>query len=198
METNQPKKNPWWWIPSLYFAQGIPYVAVNTMSVVMFKRLGVSNTDIALYTSLLNLPWVLKPLWSPFVDLFKTKRLWIIVTQFLLALGLMGAGASLQTASFFFVALSVFWAMAFASATHDIAADGFYMLSLDKHQQTWWNGIRSTFYRVAMIVGSGLLIVFAGTLESKNGLPPLEIPLRAEPGRAEDTSRFDPTSIQIP
>src|SRR3954463_13814060 len=102
IEGAEKKRNNWLWIPSLYFAQGIPYVAVNTMSVVMFKRLGISNTDIALYTSLLNLPWVLKPLWSPFVDIFKTKRLWIVATQFLLALGLMGAGASIQTAAFFF------------------------------------------------------------------------------------------------
>ena len=190
-----PKRSPWAWIPSLYFAQGIPYVAVNTMSVVMFKRLGISNTDIALYTSLLNLPWVLKPLWSPFVDIFKTKRLWIVATQFLLALGLMGAGASIQTAAFFFMSLSIFWGMAFISATHDIAADGFYMLSLNKHDQTWWNGIRSTFYRIAMIVGSGLLIVLAGILESKNGLPPLEISLQAQPG-IESVSKFDPGSIQ--
>jgi PAT family beta-lactamase induction signal transducer AmpG len=194
--TKETRRNPWWWIPSLYFAQGIPYVAVNTMSVVMFKRLGVSNTDIALYTSLLNLPWVLKPLWSPFVDIFKTKRLWIVIMQFLLALGLMGAGASVQTAAFFFMSLSIFWAMAFFSATHDIAADGFYMLSLNKHDQTWWNGIRSTFYRVAMIVGSGLLIVLAGVLESKNGLPPLEIPLRAEIG-IESALNIDPASVQV-
>jgi len=191
-----PKRSPWWWIPSLYFAQGIPYVAVNTMSVVMFKRLGVSNTDIALYTSLLNLPWVLKPLWSPFVDIFKTKRLWIVIMQFLLALGLMGAGASVQTAAFFFMSLSIFWLMAFFSATHDIAADGFYMLSLNKHDQTWWNGIRSTFYRVAMIVGSGLLIVLAGVLESKNGLPPLEIQLHAKPG-IESALNIDPASLQV-
>ncbi len=194
METKERKRSPWWWIPSLYFAQGIPYVAVNTMSVVMFKRLGVSNTDIALYTSLLNLPWVLKPLWSPFVDIFKTKRLWIVAMQFLLAFGLIGAGASIQTAAFFFMSLSIFWAMAFVSSTHDIAADGFYMLSLNKHDQTWWNGIRSTFYRVAMIVGSGLLIVLAGVLETKNGLAPVEISLQAKPG-ATDVSNFDPAAI---
>lgn len=195
-QTKETKRSPWRWIPSLYFAQGIPYVAVNTMSVVMFKRLGISNTDIALYTSLLNLPWVLKPLWSPFVDIFKTKRLWIVAMQFLLALGLMGAGASLQTAAFFFMSLSIFWGMAFLSATHDIAADGFYMLSLNKHDQTWWNGIRSTFYRIAMIVGSGLLIVLAGVLESKNGLPPVELKINAQPG-IESVTTFDPSSIQV-
>jgi MFS transporter, PAT family, beta-lactamase induction signal transducer AmpG len=190
-----PKRSHWLWIPSLYFAQGIPYVAVNTMSVVMYKRLGVSNTEIALYTSLLNLPWVLKPLWSPFVDIYKTKRLWIVVMQLLMAVGLIAAGASVQTAAFFFFSLSIFWAMAFASATHDIAADGFYMLSLSKHDQTWWNGIRSTFYRVAMIVGSGLLIVLAGILESKNGLAPVEIPINATQS-AEPLTNLDPASIQ--
>ena len=187
-------RSPWLWIPTLYFAQGVPYVAVNTLSVILYKRLGVSNTDIALYTSLLNLPWVLKPLWSPAVDLYRTKRLWIVSMQFLLALGLLAAGATVTTAAFFFLSLSVFWGMAFASATHDIAADGFYMLSLDPHGQAWWNGIRSTFYRVAMIVGSGLLIVLAGVLESKNGLPPLEIPIEARPG-ADEAGPVDPASI---
>jgi PAT family beta-lactamase induction signal transducer AmpG len=192
----EKKSNHWRWIPSLYFAQGIPYVAVNAMSVIMYKRMGVSNTDIALYTSLLNLPWVLKPLWSPFVDIFKTKRLWIIVMQLLLALGLLGAGASVQTAAFFFLSLTIFWGMAFASATHDIAADGFYMLSLSKHDQAWWNGIRSMFYRVAMIVGSGLLIVFAGVLESKNGLPPVEVAVHAKPDAAP-VADLDPATIQV-
>lgn len=190
-----PNRSHWRWIPSLYFAQGIPYVAVNTMSVVMYKRLGVSNTEIALYTSLLNLPWVLKPLWSPFVDIYKTKRMWIVAMQLLLALGLLAAGASIQTAAFFFFSLSVFWAMAFASATHDIAADGFYMLSLNKHDQTWWNGIRSTFYRVAMIVGSGFLIVLAGVLESKNGLPPVEITIQAE-AKPDSPAGLDPAAVQ--
>ena len=168
-------RSAWFWVPSLYFAQGIPYVIVMTMSVVMYKRLGISNTDIALYTSWLYLPWVIKPLWSPLVDITRTKRLWVVLMQFLVSFGLALVAFSVQGGAFFKWSLFLFWIMAFASATHDIAADGFYMLSLSKHEQAWWVGLRSTFYRTAMIVGSGLLVVLAGVLETRNGLPPVEI-----------------------
>ena len=146
-----------------------------SMSVVMYKRLGISNTDIALYTSWLYLPWVIKPLWSPFVDITRTKRGWVVSMQFLVSFGLALVAFSIRGSAFFQWSLFLFWIMAFASATHDIAADGFYMLSLTKHEQAWWVGFRSTFYRTAMIVGSGLLVVLAGVLESKNGLAPVEI-----------------------
>jgi PAT family beta-lactamase induction signal transducer AmpG len=174
-----PARSPWFWVPSLYFSQGIPYVIVMTMSVIMYKRLGISNTDIALYTSWLYLPWVIKPLWSPFVDITRTKRSWVVSMQFLVSLGLACAAMALRTGNFFKWSLVLFWIMAFASATHDIAADGFYMLSLTKHAQAWWVGLRSTFYRTAMIVGSGLLVVLAGSLESKNGLPPSTLQVHA-------------------
>ena len=169
------ERNPWLWIPSLYFSQGIPYVIVMTMSVVMYKRLGISNTDIALYTSWLYLPWVVKPLWSPLVDITRTKRFWVVSMQFLVSFALALVAFSVRGSAFFKSSLFLFWIMAFASATHDIAADGFYMLSLSKHDQAWWVGLRSTFYRTAMIVGSGLLVVLAGVLETRNGLAPLEV-----------------------
>src|ERR1043166_4529334 len=177
VSTNQKQisHSPWFWVPTLYFSQGIPYVIVMTMSVIMYKRLGISNTDIALLPRWLVLPWVIKPLWSPFVDITGTKRFWIVAMQCLVSLGLASVAFSIRGAAFFKWSLFLFWIMAFASATHDIAADGFYMLSLSKHEQTWWVGLRSTFYRTAMIVGSGLLVVLAGTLESKNGLAPVEI-----------------------
>ncbi len=181
-EIKAPGRSPWFWVPSLYFSQGIPYVIVMTMSVVMYKRLGISNTDIALYTSWLYLPWVIKPLWSPFVDITRTKRFWVVCMQFLVSLGLALVAFSVQGSAFFKWSLLLFWIMAFASATHDIAADGFYMLSLSKHEQAWWVGLRSTFYRTAMIVGSGLLVVLAGVLESRNGLPPLTVSVAATPG----------------
>jgi PAT family beta-lactamase induction signal transducer AmpG len=174
-----PKRNPWLWVPSLYFSQGIPYVIVMTMSVIMYKRLGIANPQIAFYTSWLSLPWVLKPLWSPLVDLKRTKRLWVVSMQFLIAVGLAASAWSITAHHFFALSLGLFCVMAFASATHDIAADGFYMLSMTPHEQAWWVGLRSTFYRAAMIVGSGLLVVLAGVLESKNGLAPLSIPVRA-------------------
>jgi PAT family beta-lactamase induction signal transducer AmpG len=155
-------KSPWGWIPTLYFAEGIPYVVVMTVSVIMYKRLGISNTDIALYTSWLYLPWVIKPFWSPFVDLLKTKRWWIVTMQLLIGAGLAGIALTLPAPAFFQYTLAFFWLMAFSSATHDIAADGFYMLALQEHQQAFFVGIRSTFYRLAMITGQGLLIILAG------------------------------------
>ena len=174
-----PKQTRTWsWVPSLYFAQGIPYVMVMTLSVVMYKRLGISNTDIALYTSWLYLPWVIKPLWSPLVDLTRTKRGWVVSMQFLVSLALALVAFTITGSQFFQWSLFLFYIMAFASATHDIAADGFYMLSLNQHDQAWWVGLRSTFYRTAMIVGSGLLVVLAGSLEGRNGLPSVAVPVQ--------------------
>jgi len=160
------KAGAWSWIPSLYFASGLPYVVVMTVSVIMYKRLGLSNTDIALYTSWLYLPWVIKPFWSPLVDILKTKRSWIIAMQLLIGAGLGGVALTLPTDDFLRNSMAFLWLLAFSSATHDIAADGFYMLGLSKHEQTWFVGIRSTFYRLAMIAGQGVLIILAGSLES--------------------------------
>jgi len=174
-------RNPWAWIPTLYFAEGIPYVVAMTVAVIMFKRLGISNTDIALYTSWLYLPWVIKPLWSPVVDLFKTKRWWIIVMQLLIGAGLGGVALAIPLPGFFKITLIFLWLLAFSSATHDISADGFYMLGLNEHQQAYFVGIRSTFYRIAMITGQGLLIILAGYFETTTGLPPVEVGIKANP-----------------
>ena len=163
---NLTKNRPWAWIPTLYFAEGIPYVAVMTISVIMFKRFGLSNTNIALYTSWLYLPWTIKFLWSPFVDLLKTKRWWIVTMQLLIGACLAGVAFSLPTPQWFQYSMAFFWLMAFSSATHDIAADGFYMLGLNDKDQAFFVGIRNTFYRLAMISGQGLLIILAGSLES--------------------------------
>jgi PAT family beta-lactamase induction signal transducer AmpG len=162
-------RSPWAWIPTLYFAQGIPYVMVMTVSVIMYKRLGISNTDIALYTSWLYLPWVIKPLWSPLVDLLGTKRLWTVAMQAVIAAMLAMVALSIPAPSFFQYTIAFFWLMAFSSATHDIAADGFYMLGLQQHQQAAFVGVRSTFYRIAMIAGEGALVMLAGTLEQRLG-----------------------------
>ena len=161
--------SPWAWIPTLYFAQGLPYVAVMTISVIMYKRLGISNAELAFYTGWLNLPWVIKPLWSPFIDLMKTKRWWTTTMQLLIGAGLAGIAFTIPTEHFFQWTLAIFWLMAFSSATHDIAADGFYMLGLNSHQQALFVGIRSTFYRIATIAGQGLLIMLAGHLETSTG-----------------------------
>jgi PAT family beta-lactamase induction signal transducer AmpG len=159
------KKSPWAWVPTLYFAEGVPYVAVMTISLILYKRLGLSNTDITLYTSWLYLPWVIKPLWSPFVDILKSKRWWIVIMQLLIGAALGGVAFTIPASWWLQGTLFFFWMMAFASATHDIAADGFYMLGLDQHEQAYFVGIRSTFYRIATIFSSGLLVGLAGALQ---------------------------------
>jgi PAT family beta-lactamase induction signal transducer AmpG len=173
MSMHRFKVNPWAWVPTLYFTQGLPYVIVMTVSVIMYKRLGISNTDIALYTSWLYLPWVIKPLWSPVVDLLKKKRWWIIVMQLLVGAGLAGVAFTIPVPDFFQFTLAFFWLLAFSSATHDIAADGFYMLALDEGEQSYFVGIRSTFYRIAMLAGQGLLVILAGYFEVRTGNIPL-------------------------
>jgi PAT family beta-lactamase induction signal transducer AmpG len=159
------KRSPWAWVPTLYFAEGVPYVAVMTISVIIYKRLGLSNADITLYTSWLYLPWVIKPLWSPFVDMLRTKRWWILVMQILIAAALAGVAFTIPGPWWLQGSLAFFWLLAFSSATHDIAADGFYMLGLEQHEQAYFVGIRSTFYRIATIFSSGLLVGLAGVLQ---------------------------------
>ena len=162
-------RNPWAWIPTLYYAQGIPYVVVMTLSVVLYKNLGVSNTDIALYTSWLYLPWVIKPLWSPLVDMFGTKRRWIWALQFIIGVAFALVALTLPGPKFFQLSLAVFWLMAFASATHDIAADGYYLLAMPTGQQAAFVGVRSTFYRLATLSAQGGLVYLAGLLQDRTG-----------------------------
>lgn len=161
--------SPWAWIPTLYFAEGIPYVAVMTISVILYKQMGLSNADITFYTSWLYLPWVIKPLWSPLVDLVKTKRWWILIMQLLIGAALGGVAFTIPTNFWLQGTLFFFWIMAFSSATHDIAADGYYMIALDEHDQSLFVGIRSTFYRLATIIGSGVLVMIAGALQERFG-----------------------------
>jgi len=187
------RRNPWAWIPTLYFAQGLPYVAVMTISVIMYKRLGISNTDIALYTGWLYLPWVIKPFWSPFVDIIRTKRWWTLTMQWIIAFALAGIAFSIPTPFFFQLTLAIFWLVGFTSATHDIAADGFYMLALSEHEQSLYVGIRSTFYRIATVAGQGLLVIVAGLIETNSGLEPLRINVNADP--AVEWSAPDMTAI---
>ena len=156
---------PWYWIPVLNFASGFPYVIIISVSVLMYKNLGISNEDIGLYTSLLYLPWVIKPLWSPFIDLYGTKRKWFLAMQLLISIAFLIVGFIIPANQFFILSLAVFWVAAFASASNDVASDGFYMLALEKEQQSFFLGIRSTFYRASMLTGNGLIILLAGYLE---------------------------------
>ena len=172
MKGQKLSRNPWSWVPSLYFAEGIPYFIVNVLSVTMFKRLGMSNGDLAMYTSLLYLPWVVKPLWSPFVDIIRTKRWWILSMQALMTAGFAALALSVSPDVFGFT-LVFFYIVAFASATHDIAADGYYMIALNQKEQSLFVGIRSTFYRIASVFGQGVIVVVAGLLEESTGRIPL-------------------------
>ncbi len=165
----QKDKGAWGWIPVLYFAQGLPYVLVVTVSVIMYKKLGVSNADIGLYTSWLYLPWVLKPLWSPLVDLKSTKRKWFLSMQLIIALAILGVGLSLPSNMFMLTTLACFWMAAFASATNDIASDGYYMIGLTEKKQSFFVGVRSVFYRLAMVTGEGIIVILAGYLEHRYG-----------------------------
>jgi PAT family beta-lactamase induction signal transducer AmpG len=177
--------SPWAWIPTLYFAQGIPYFIVNTVSVMMFTKLGVPNGEMAFFTSLLYLPWMIKPFWSPFVDIFKTKRWWTVTMQLLMAAAFILLTVTLPVPeaemiasgttpmSMFYITLILFIITAFASATHDIAADGFYMLALSTGDQAQFVGIRSTFYRLSSIFGQGVLVAIAGMIEAKSGNIPM-------------------------
>ena len=167
LENAPRKKNPWVWIPTVNFAAGIPYSIVMTVSVIMYKNLGLSNGDIALYTSWLYLPWVIKPLWSPLVEVAATKRVWIIAMQAAVGLGFLGIAFGLQTTAMLAITLSFLWLLAFSSSTHDIAADGFYMIALSEGDQSFFVGIRSTFYRLALLGGQGIIVMLAGLLESR-------------------------------
>lgn len=160
------KRSPWAWIPTLYIAEGLPYFAVNTLTVLMYVKLGIGLAEMAFFTGWLYLPWVIKPFWSPFVDLFNTKRGWTIAMQFLIAICMTAVGFLLPTSFFFASTLVFFWLMAFFSATHDIAADGYYMIELSDHDQAAYVGVRSTFYRIASIIGQGGVVMLAGYFET--------------------------------
>ena len=179
------QKTPWWWVPTLYFAEGVPYFVVNNISVMMFTKMGVPNGDMSFFTTLLYFPWFLKGIWSPIVDVVKTKRWWIVTMQavmtamlILLTLTLPHPDVSSIVAgntsiSIFWFTLLLFIVAAFASATHDIAADGYYMLAHSPSSQAAFIGIRSVFYRVASVFGQGVLVFIAGLVEKNSGNIPL-------------------------
>jgi PAT family beta-lactamase induction signal transducer AmpG len=187
-------RGPWWWVPTLYFAEGVPYVVVMTAAVIMFKRLGIGNAQIALYTSWLYLPYAIKPLWSPLVQRIGTRRGWVLVMELLVAAGLACVALAIPMASFLRWSLVALAVTAISSATHDVAADGFYLIALSPHQQAWFVGIRSTAYRMASIAGQGLLVMLAGALESSTGLPVVDVQVRAA-DVASATSGFEPAQF---
>ncbi len=186
MSSSQPpsSRNPWSWVPTLYLIQGLPFAVVNSVSVIVYKSLGVSNADIAFYTAWLYLPWVIKPLWSPVVDILRTRRWWIWTMQLLMGAGFAGVALTLPLGAFFQASLVLFYLVAFASATHDIAADGYYLLATTEKEQAFYVGIRSTFFRVANIFGQGLLVILAGVIQSNTGLEKEKLEVLAKPDAA--------------
>jgi PAT family beta-lactamase induction signal transducer AmpG len=194
------KKNissPWSWVPTLYLSQGLPFIIATSFSVIMYKRLGISNADIALYTSWLYLPWVIKPLWSPIIDVFRTKRFWITFLQLTVGAGMAGVALTIPAPDFFQFSLAFFWIIAFSSATFDIASDGFYMLALTEKQQSFFIGIRSAFYKAALIGSQGLLVILAGQLEVYLTVQPVEIKVVANPEKFfENTIHVDTADVK--
>ena len=162
---NSSKRHSLFWIPSLYFVEGLPYIIVTVVSLIMYKRLGLSDTESAAYSGWLSLPWVIKPLWSPIVEIFKTKRWWILAMQALMGIAFALIAFTIPTHYYVQTSLALFFLIAFSSATHDIAADGFYMTALNEHDQAQYVGIRSTFYRLATIFTEGLLLMYIGSWE---------------------------------
>jgi len=193
---NQYKeRSPWAWIPTLYFFQGIPYSIVMITSGLIYKTMGISIASFAFWTSLLYLPWAIKPLWSPYIDVVSTKRNWVIWTQLLLGAAFVAAGMVMPLSFFYPISLGVFALIAISSASHDIAADGFYMYALDQHKQAFFVGIRSTFYRFAMLTALGLVPVLAGTIQKNTGLEPVTFETRSV--LPEEYIPFNPSEIRI-
>jgi len=163
------ENKPWYWIPFLNFASGFPYAIIISVSVIMYKDLGIDNDDIGFYTSLLYLPWVIKPLWSPFIDLYATKRKWFLAMQLVISVVFLFVGMTISMNHFFMLSLALFWVATFASASNDVASDGFYMIALAKEEQSFFLGIRSTFYRLSMLTANGLMVILVGYLEDQFG-----------------------------
>ena len=178
IQTDKPRKKfitPWAFVPSLYFAEGMPYMIINAVSVVFYKNLGIGNAEIAFWTSIINLPWVVKMFWGPAVDIYSTKRRWLLTMQFAMCLCLAALALSFQlpTTTFFSISLAILLVGAFISATYDIATDGFYMLALSEEKQAFFVGIRTLCYRLAIIFSTGFLVYLAGSLEKSTQNIPL-------------------------
>lgn len=170
MTTPNSVKNPVSWVPTVYFAMGMPFVVLNMVTVLMFKGLEVSNTQITFWTSLIMLPWTLKPLWSPFLEIFKTKKFWVLLTQFASGILFGLVAFSLHLPHFFPIAISLLALIAISGATHDIATDGVYMSELNNEQQAKYIGWQGAFYNLAKVIATGGLVYLAGVLIKDYGV----------------------------
>ena len=164
------QKHPATWIPTAYFAMGLPFIAISIASVLMFKSFGVSDSLIAFWTSLIMLPWTLKPLWSPLLEMFKTKKHFVVATQLLTGFTFALVAFSLHFDDFFTYAIALLAIIAFSGATHDIATDGIYLSVLSGKQQAKYIGWQGAFYNMAKILTAGALVYLAGVLEERYGV----------------------------
>ncbi len=167
---NMVKNSKWLWVPSLYFGQGVPFFVIMSLATIMYKNFGVSNSRITFFVSLFFLPWVLKPLWSPILEVVANKRCWLLVMQVLLSVLVFCVVVSLHSAHYFSTSLVLFFLIAFAGATYDIASDGFYLLHLSAYEQSFFVGIRNVFYQVARLCCEGCLVVLVGYLTHSHRL----------------------------
>ncbi len=195
MAAQDKNRSPWSWVPTLYFYQGVPYSIVMITSGLIYKTMGISIASFAFWTSLLYLPWAVKPLWSPYIDVVSTKRNWVVWMQLLLSVAFIGVGLAMQLPAFYPITIAIFAIIAISSASHDIAADGFYMYALDQHKQAYFVGIRSTFYRFAMLTALGLIPLVAGLIQKNTGLEPVAFEARAVSAGAY--TPVDPAQITI-
>lgn len=155
-------------MPTLYLLEGLPYAIVNTVALAVFKDIGIDNGTLGPLTTLISLPWLIKPLWSPFMDIFRSKRWWILLTQTLMTITVALTAILLPFCNLTLLMI-LFTIVAFASATHDISADGYYMLALDRQRQSAFVGIRNTFYRGGLVLGQGLMVMLAGWMQKRDG-----------------------------
>ena len=164
------KRHPAFWIPTTWFAMGLPFVALAAASAIMYKNMGISNTQIAFWTSLIMLPWTLKPLWGPFLEMFKTKKFFVYTTQIFTGCLFGLVALSLHADYFFAISICIMAIIAFSGATHDMAADGVYLNELTEKLQAKYVGWQGAFYNIAKIVSGGVLVYFAGELEKRIGV----------------------------
>ncbi len=170
MEQVQTKKSPLWWVPSAYFAMGLPLILINLVAPLMFNDFGISDAQVAFWTSLLILPWSLKPFWSPLMEMYKTKKFFVVTTQLVSGISLAIIAMALPLPNFFPYVVAIMTVLAFSGATHDIALDGVYITELDKTQQAQFVGWQGAFYNLAKVTAMGGLVYLAGVLEGKVGV----------------------------
>jgi PAT family beta-lactamase induction signal transducer AmpG len=167
--TTPSRRSPAWWVPSLYTAEGVPYVLITSVTTIMYGNLGLGNDKNALYTSLLGIAWTIKPLWAPVLEMWGTRRRWVLATQFLLAAAFAAVGLALPLPNYLLITLGLFWVAAFLSSTHDIAADGVYISVTTQKEQARYVGAQGIFWNAGRILATGPLVAFTAQLLHRTG-----------------------------